>query len=76
MDFLLWGRIEQTATAEFIAIATAVRADASSEGLEVIPYRAFSRHVAEELLKGALLELGERVRAKGHIIIDVETDGV
>lgn len=75
-EYVLWGRVQQTAESEFIAIATAICADGSAKGLEVVPQRKASREAAESSLRAAMLALGERVRAKGHIIIDVETDGV
>jgi hypothetical protein len=75
-NFLIWGRVEQMATGEYVAIATALRADGSSEELEVVPHVNCSRSDAEGHLRLALVALGERVRARGHTIVDVETDGV
>lgn len=74
--FVLWGRVQQTAESEFVAIATAVCADGSAKGIEVVPQFKTSRQSAENSLRAAMLALGGRVRAKGHIVIDVETDGV
>lgn len=75
-EFLIWGRIEQTGPAEFLVIATAIRADANADGLEVMPNMAASRKEAERVLKDVLVKLGERIRSRGHKIVDVETDDI
>ena len=75
-DFHIWGRVEHVGPSQFLAIATAIRADASSDGLDVLHEIASSRETAEVLLKEAMVTLGKRVRLLGHRVIDVDADGI
>jgi hypothetical protein len=76
--YVIWGRVQQVAVRQYVAIATAVSADTDqvANGVEAIPQVTNSREDAERSLRNAVLALGQRVRAKGHSVIDVETDGV
>lgn len=72
----LWGRIEQIAPNQFVAIASAVphqpggEADAADVRLQVLPDRAGAKAALEILVK----TLGEAVTLRGDCVVDVEVD--
>lgn len=72
---VLWGRVEQVGSSDFLAIATAY-SPAEPDSTLVRHTIWVSRLAAEAALKDSLTSLGETVREAGHTIEDVETDGV
>lgn len=75
-DFRIWGRVEQIAPGQFVAIASAVpdrpggEADAADVRLQMLPDRDGAK-AALEILVGTL---GEAVTLRGDRVVDVEVD--
>jgi hypothetical protein len=75
-DFRLWGRIEQIAPDQFVAIASAVpdqtrgETDAADVRLQLLSHRADAKTVLESLVKA----LGKAVTIRGDRVVDIEVD--
>jgi hypothetical protein len=79
MDFRIWGSIEQSGPGRFVAIACAVREDASAPAAEPASTRAITqgfstRGNAEEGLREIVRSLGELIVSLGARVTAVETD--
>jgi hypothetical protein len=71
-DIRLWATINQAAANEFAVVVSAV-----SDSAEVLPGDvevriAPSQELAESMRASMLLAMGERVRARGDCVVDVE----
>jgi hypothetical protein len=72
MDFHLWGTIRQSAPTEFAVTVSAVPASGDIQDVTVDLRVAPSQELAESIRASMLLAMGERVRARGDRVVDVE----
>jgi hypothetical protein len=73
-NFIVWGRIEQIAPNQFVAIASAVRNDGANAKpdveLKVLP----TREAAQGALRAIVQSVGSAVTGRGDRVVDVEVD--
>ena len=70
-DFLVWGRVEHIGVRQFLAIASGVPEDRQDVAIvltAVAPNLAEANQHRDQLMR----EVGEKVRARGDRVVDVE----
>jgi hypothetical protein len=72
-DYVLWGRVEQIGIGQFAVIVTVIRATVQDSRVwyGITTSLAEGRSVRDAKMR----EFGDRVRAEGGRIVDVEDDG-
>jgi hypothetical protein len=72
-DFRIWGRVECIGRSEFFVIASAVPVRVSDVRPIVLTLTAYSLQQATSDRDRLMVSAGEKVRARGDRVVDVET---